>query len=295
VALFPVLRYAGECDLIHTTSYNAALPAYLAARLRGKKILVTFHEVWARLWFRLPFMGRAGKLLHYLFEQMLLRLSFDCFIGVSESTSGNLLKAGIPPHRVRTIYNGIDYQDFTEIKHPSAATSRPFIYTYFGRLGVSKGLDLLLDAAVQFRLQHPDSLLKMIVPQTPPGFFNLLLNMIEKAGLKDYIVLRHHLSFSALKQELTSSDCVVIPSLSEGFCFAAVESVALGVPVISSDQAALREVVSGLFIKMKKPDAASLVEALELAKAGKWEQTPVRTFELEDTVAAYIKLYKEIK
>ena len=159
---------------------------------------------------------------------------------------------------------------------------------------MSKGLDILLEAARQFKALYPDTRLKMIIPQTPPDFFNLIIESIEKAGLKEYVELRHHLSFGQLKQELTDSACVVIPSLSEGFCFAAVESIALGVPVISSDQSALKEVVSGRFIKMKSPDAGSLVTALKLARVGEWEQSPVRKFELSATVAAYIALYKEI-
>lgn len=295
LALFPVLRHAGSCDLIHTTSYNAAFPAFFGALLRRKKIIITFHEVWASQWFKLPFMSDVGKWLHYLFEQMLLRLSFDCFVGVSRSTAEDLVTAGIDPGNVRTIYNGIDYQDFIEKRTDgSVPVVKPFTYTYFGRLGVSKGLDILLESAKIYRKQNPNSRLKMIIPKTPPSFFALILSHIEKAGLREYVELRHHLSFGQLKQELLDSDCVVVPSLSEGFCFAAVESIALGVPVISSDQGALREVVSGKFIKMKSPDAVSLVEALDEARADNWEQTPVKKFELANTVAAYLALYQEI-
>ncbi len=294
-AIFPVLRHAGNCDIVHTTSYNAALPAYLGARLRGKKAIVTFHEVWADLWFQLPYMVKVAKWLHFLFEQMLLRLNFDCFVGVSESTSENLRKAGVAEKRIKTIYNGIDYQEFADnlgdnFKLPPKLTTA-FTYTYFGRLGISKGLDILLQAAQVFHQKHPGTTLKLIIPKTPVDFFDLLLNDIEKKNLARHIKLLHHLSFDQLKAELTASDCVAIPSMSEGFCFAAVESIALGVPVISSDKAALQEVVSGRFIKMKALTPAALVEALEQAKAGQWQQSPIKKFNLQDTVAAYMELY----
>ncbi len=292
LALFPVLRHAGACDLIHTTSYNAAFPAFLGALLRRKKIIVTFHEVWASLWFRLPYMSRVGQCLHYLFEQMLLRLPFDCFVGVSKSTTADLLKAGIPPQKVKTIYNGIEYEDFRKEQLPDERPANPpFTYTYFGRLGVSKGLDILIEAAGIFKNSYPDSLLKMIIPTTPPAFFKRIRADIAEAGLGRYVKLYHELPFAQLKEELRRSDCVVIPSLNEGFCFAAVESIALDVPIISSGQGALQEVVSGRFIKMKKPDAAALVEALLRAAVGDWEQSPVLKFELADTVAAYEVLY----
>ena len=51
LGIFYILPYAKKCDLIHTTSYNAGIPAFFAGKLFGKKIIITFHEVWADLWF----------------------------------------------------------------------------------------------------------------------------------------------------------------------------------------------------------------------------------------------------
>ncbi|MCB0520267.1 MAG: glycosyltransferase family 4 protein [Lewinellaceae bacterium] len=294
-AIFPVLKHARCCDLVHTTSYNAALPAYLGARLLGKKIVVTFHEVWASLWLTLPFMGWLPKRLHYLFEQMLLRLDFDRFVGVSGSTSESLRKAGVPAERVMTIYNGINYQDFTETDAATAPKKNSiFTYTYFGRLGMSKGLDILLEAARLFRQQCPDSRLKLIVPTQPAGFLKQILGDIEKKGLAGHVSILHHLTFGQLKMELASSDCTVIPSYSEGFCFAAAESIALGVPVVSSGRAALKEVVSGRFIEMEDMTPGALAAALQKARVGEWRQTPLKKFELSDTIAAYENLYFQL-
>lgn len=293
LAVLPVSRHAKGCHLVHTTSYNAALPAYIGARLRGRKVVVTFHEVWASLWWQLPYMSRLGRWLHFLFEQLLLRLRFDRFVGVSESTSDSLRAAGVAPSRVETIYNGIDYRDF-EADKSGPAVPRPFTYTYFGRLGVSKGLDILMEAARIFRHKHPDSLLQMVIPQTPAAFFDRIMRELEEKGLTGYVKLRHHLDFEQLKRELLASDCAVVPSLSEGFCFAAVESIALGVPVISSDKAALREVVSGRFVKLRELTPACLAAALERAKEGDWETSPVRKFDIADTVGSYIDLYHRL-
>ena len=58
-----VLKYAKDFDFIHTTSYNAALPASLAGLFLNKKVIITFHEVWGKLWFKLPFMHRIQKTL----------------------------------------------------------------------------------------------------------------------------------------------------------------------------------------------------------------------------------------
>ena len=107
-------------------------------------------------------------------------------------------------------------------------------------------------------------------------------------------MLKHHLPFETLKQSIATSDCVIIPSYSEGFCFAAVETIALGTPLISSNQTALKEVVSGKFIKMDNLSVAALVTAMDKARKGEWSKSPIKQFRLSDTIAAYKKLYGHI-
>ena len=55
-SIFSILFYARKYDLIHTTSYNAALPAWITAKLLNKKCIITFHEVWGELWKELPYL-----------------------------------------------------------------------------------------------------------------------------------------------------------------------------------------------------------------------------------------------
>lgn len=293
LAFFPIAWYARKCDLVHTTSYNAGLPAYFAAKLSRKKIIITFHEVWGNLWFKLPYMSSAVLKGHYYFEQFLLKLKFDRFVAVSQSTADNLIQEGVDPKRVVVNYNGIDYSEFENVAS-APSNDNTFTYTYFGRLGISKGLDLLLDAAVLLKDKRPNTRLNMILPTTPEGFLNDIKNFIVEKKLTEYINIQHELSFEDLKIELKKSDCVVVPSYSEGFCFAAVEAIALGVPLVSSDQMALREVVSGKFIKMKTFDVEGLVDALVKAELGEWEENAVRKFELNDNTQRYLDLYEEI-
>ena len=294
LGFFYILPHIRNCHLVHTTSYNAAIPAFFAAKLFRKKVIITFHEVWADLWNRLPYMGKLGKTVHYLFEQLLLKLPFHHFIGVSQSTSNDLIKAGIKKEAVSTIYNGINYADFQVQSINQSTKGHKFTYTYFGRLGISKGLDLLMEAIPILKEKHPNSQFQLIIPKVPSNFLNKITSFIEAKELGHYISLKHHLSFEALKKAIISSHCVVIPSYSEGFCFAAVETIALGTPLISSNQAALKEVVSGQFIKMTDFSVESLVVAMDKAIKGKWSKSPVRRFELRDTIEQYKNLYHHI-
>jgi len=162
----------------------------------------------------------------------------------------------------------INYKDFViKKKNSKKEKEHSFTFTYFGRLGISKGLDLLLPAAEKICTIHPEVCLQLIIPK---------------------------LSFIDLKKNIVNADCVVIPSYSEGFCFAAAESVALGAPIISSNQMALKEVVSGQFIKMKEFSVEGLVNAMEAALKGEWLNSPIKKFELSDTIEQYKKLYAAI-
>lgn len=288
LAFFPALKYIRNADLVLTTSYNAGLPAFLSAKLLRKKVIITFHEAWGNLWFRLPWMSAPARFLHYLFEQLLLKLPFDTFIAVSNSTAHRLQESGVSEKRIKVIYNGIDYRAFPGRKPEEAPTASPFIYTYFGRLGISKGLDILLEAAARLKTDLPDSRLKLIIPKEPEGFYKKIGKEIKGRGLEGHILLMHHLPFSELQKELKASHCIVIPSYSEGFCFAAVEAIALGIPLISSDQGALKEVVSGKYIKMRSLSSEALVVALKRAAEGDWEESPVKRFALSETVEKYL-------
>jgi glycosyltransferase involved in cell wall biosynthesis len=108
--------------------------------------------------------------------------------------------------------------------------------------------------------------------------------------LKEHIILKHNLPFPDLQKELKASHCIVIPSYSEGFCYAAVEAIALGVPLISSDQGALKEVVSGKYIKMRSLSSEALVVALKRAAEGDWEESQRKIFPLNETLEEYFAL-----
>lgn len=294
LALFPILKHISDVDLVHTTSYNAAFPAFLASKLRSKKIIVTFHEVWGKLWFKLPFMNAFTRIGHSLFEGMLLKFPFHKLVAVSESTAERLRENGIKEEKIEVILNGIDYDLWSPVKH-SSTEDKPFTYTYYGRLGISKGLDILIKAADIIRMNHPDSRFKMIIPTVPENLFKEISQLIERYKLSDYIEMLHELDIAQLKEEISSSDCVVIPSYSEGFCFAAAETSALGIPIVSSHRTALKETVSGKYIAMESMDVPSLVNAIEKAKKNDWSVTEPKRFPLKETTEKYLELYQQIE
>ncbi|MDF1695719.1 MAG: glycosyltransferase family 4 protein [Saprospiraceae bacterium] len=286
-----VLKNAKGCDVIHTTTYNAALPAMMVGLTLRKPVYITFHEVWGKLWKTLPFTSFIERNAFYLFEKFLLHLPFHKFIAVSNFTKLKLIEHGIPAKKVERIYNGIDYDVFRKNQHTPPEV---FTYTYFGRLGISKGLDLLLPAAAKFKINYPNSKLKLIIPKQPKGMYDRMMQLISTYDLEEYIEMLHNLSREQLYDELLHSSCAVIPSYSEGFCFAAAETVALKVPIISSDLGALKEVVSGMHIKMNSQSVDGLYTSLKEAYHMKWTKTPIQYYHLKDSISQYTDIYKRL-
>ena len=70
-----ILKYAKGKDLIHTTSYNAALPAFFTGLFMRKKVIVTFHEVWQEQWFEVPFLSAFERWGFFLYEKFILKLT----------------------------------------------------------------------------------------------------------------------------------------------------------------------------------------------------------------------------
>jgi len=287
-AFFPAYQLSKEVDIIQTTSYNAALPAFLAALINRKKSVITFHEVWGKLWFSLPFSNKISALFHAFFEKILLLLPFNLFVAVSNATKKRLLENGVSGNRIKVIHNGLSY------RHREVSETNNKVYTYFGRLGMSKGLDLLLPASIPFLKENPDFKLRLITPQEPIHIYQYLQKIIQKNSLEKQIEWKHEVPDQELENLLLTSKWVVIPSYSEGFCFAAAESAALGIPILASDKGSLPEVVSGFHIFFKPHSILSLTHNLKKARDQKWEFKPLIKFELNHTVQSYIEIYQQM-
>ena len=292
LALFPVLKYALKSDLIHTTSYNAGIPAFFASVLSRKKVIITFHEVWGKLWFELPFFNKMSKWLHYIFEQFLLRLPFTQFIAVSDFTASRLRNSGISDSRIETVYNGLEYDEW--LIKDTHSESQPFTFLYFGRLGISKGLDLLLPAYRSISKSYTNTKLVLVIPAEHNRLSRWISRETEKFPNASFVEIMHNLSREELKKLIHRSRCVVVPSYSEGFGYTALESIAMGKPLISSGMGALKEIVSGKYIEMPEHSAEGLINAMERALNNDWEYVEEKRFDLQLTVENYIGIYNQI-
>lgn len=284
--IFKKLNY----DFIHTTTYNAALPAWAISKLRRLPAIITFHEYWGKLWFQLPFLNAIQRIGYFTFEWLVSNINFDHYIAVSEHTKKRLIQRGIQPARITRIYNGIKPDQFP-VKKDLNLESRNFIF--FGRLGTSKGLDLIIPAYAKLIKLHRDTSLTLIIPHTPEAIYKKIITLIAQHNLTEEVQIKSDLTLSELTSEILSNDAVLVPSYAEGFCFVAAESAFMGMPLIHSGNGALPEVVYGKNIQMTQQTEEALFEAMEMAYLGHWQTTESKTFLLDDTVNKTITVYEK--
>lgn len=291
LSLWKIYGLAKNTDIIHTITFNAALPAWIIAKILNKPCHITVLEVWGDFWRQIP----GITIFHRLFEKFIMSLLFDKYIAISEFTKAQMQKIyNIREDRIKIIYPGVDYKIFDVSKYDKkesrknlGLSQKAFYYLYFGRPGWAKGLDYLLMAVRRISQKIPRAKLILIISKTPRGRYGNVLKLIKKLDIGGNIIFLSSMLREELVKYIVAVDCVVVPSLSEGFGFSAAEACALGVPVIATRAGSLPEVISGKVVWIEPRSADSIVEGVSLVERGGGEVIPVKTFLWDDCIAKY--------
>ena len=160
--------------------------------------------------------------------------------------------------RARVIPLGVDPQEFPPAEPASESTTATV--GFVGRLVPEKGIDVLLDAVARTPLLHA-----RFAGSGPLA--SSLATHARRRGIADRVTYTGVLSPAEVPAFYRSLDVLAVPSVptarwTEQFGRVAVEAMASGVPVVSSDAGALPDVVGGAGIVVPHSDAAALADAL---------------------------------
>ena len=215
--------------------YFSCFSSAFASRIRGSRLVVTWHEVWLDYWY--DYLGVKGSFGRVI-EKCTAKLS-DNLVAVSESTRSDLNR--LNPHAsIELIPNGIDFQQIDAVK--PAAYSSDIIFT--GRLIREKKADLLIDALVLIKKEIPG--IRCVVIGDGPekeGLFRLCKKYHLENNLLFTGFVQNHNEVLAL---MKASKIFISPSVREGFGMAALEALACGLPVVTgnSPKNAVKELVT---------------------------------------------------
>lgn len=292
LAIPMALKLAKETDVISTTTYNGAFPAWLAGKIRRKPAVITVHEILGTLWGEFQGMNRFMAWLHRFLERRIIGLGFDRYVGVSNATAEAIRACG---KDAVTVYNGIDYKLF---KPRSGKRLRQFlklddlfIYLSYGRPGISKGIEYLVRAVRLIRDAIPNSMLLLFLAEEPRDRHEMIMGLIPALGIGDSVQVRLPVPREMLPPFIAASDCVVVPSLSEGFGFSAAEACAMGKPVVASGVGSLPEVVSGQHVLVEPRDPKAIARGVIRVHRGEATESAPKKFTWAKCVRGYEQIY----
>lgn len=224
----------------------------------------------------------------------------DMFIAPSEFVKNEYVKFGQDPKKITVIPHFID-PSFLEVSAKSStgpdSKQEPYAL-FFGRLSAEKGIDKLLETVYIYKPR-----LRLKIAGTGP-LQPWIEQYISARGLQDKVELLGHLSTDKLISAIQQASVVVIPSrVFETFGFSALESIALGTPVVAYAMGGLSEIITpdvGRLVKLD--DRATLAKAMD--ELAVWDRektriagqtliqqryTPQRHYEALMTVYSHLK------
>jgi len=233
-------------------------------KLLGVPVVSTLHHplsIDRATWFEQPstLKQKVKRVLYYpLFMQMIVSNRLDRIITVSHDSAREITQAfGIPPEKIRVVYNGLDSQEFAPL--PGLA-KKPNSLIFVGNSeDRKKGLLYLLRALTYL----PENVsLTVVDGGAPQRSFAPML--IEKYRIGHRVHFTGKIAPGDLVRLYCGAEIAVVPSLYEGFGFPAAEAMACELPVVSSTAGALPEVVGkdGAGILVPPRNAPALAQAI---------------------------------
>ncbi|MBI5398592.1 glycosyltransferase family 4 protein [Candidatus Woesearchaeota archaeon] len=297
-----IFKLAKRADIIQTTTFNGAPPAWFVGKLRRKPIILTVHEVWINKWREVAGFGPLKSYVHDVLERCIYHLPFTRYACVSEHTRQDLIRSGINEKKTITIYNGLDYDFWNPAKfsgdhiREKHRIGDKFLCFSWGRIGPSKGFEYAIRAIPLVAKKIPNVLLMLMVSNTStyPKLYKNLLTVIEQEGVDELVTLVDSVPYKELGSYIVAADCIIIPSVSEGFGYTTAESAALKRPIVASNVCSIPEIISGDYALVPSKDPQAIADGIIKVHEKKTEHTPLKRFDWDSTTKAYMKLYQTI-
>ncbi|HZV72972.1 MAG TPA: glycosyltransferase family 4 protein [Conexibacter sp.] len=293
--LWHLLLHGRRYDAVHTASfpYFSLLAAAVAKPLGRYAIVVDWHEVWSRAYWR-AYLGRGAGAVGAFVQRLCARVPQRAFC-FSRLHAARLRGEGLRSEP--TVLTG-EYVGALEA--PAPAPARPVV-VFAGRHIPEKRVPALLPALARARERAPE--LRAEVYGDGPERGRVLAE-IERLGLGDAVEAPGFVEHARVEEALRTALCMVLPSSREGYGLVVVEAAARGTPsvVVAGEDNAATELVddgeNGFVAKSASPEdlAAAILRvwdagpALREATAGWFGRNAERLSldcSLETVLAAY--------
>jgi glycosyltransferase involved in cell wall biosynthesis len=229
-----------DINLIHSHDHKSDLFAYVLRRWlcpRPIALLSTAHA-WVML-------GLKGEMYRRLDLSLMRR--FDHLIAVSHATKDEMINAGVPPHLISVVHNGIDTDAWSQSQvrtsqRNALGVGKAFpVVGYVGRIMPEKDLETWVHAASLVAHEYPQARFVLVGEGKDDSYLEQLKRLAVDFGIGE----RTH--FPGYRSDLipvyASFDLFVLSSRREGLPNSILEAMAMGLPVVTTDVAGAKELV----------------------------------------------------
>jgi glycosyltransferase involved in cell wall biosynthesis len=135
----------------------------------------------------------------------------------------------------------------------------------------------------------------LLLAGNPQKRYRYVLQQIGHLGLADHVIVLESAPRDQLPDYLLAADCVVVPSVSEGFGYTAAEAGTLGCRVVATSGHAVEEVLAGCVGLVPPRDAAALADAVvAVAQTRPPSRRQPARFDLASHVAGVSAVYNQL-
>lgn len=323
--LAALARELPEARVYHTisTGYAGYLGTLLRS-LRGRPLVISEHGIYTKerridlahaSWIREP-EGREGQgylreLWARFFEGLgkMAYVAADPIVALYEGNRARQIADGADAARTRVIPNGIDVQRFAALR-PLRDPKRPLTLGLLGRVTPIKDIRTFVRMMRAVCDAVPEAEGLIIGPtDEDPVYARECEELIAALGLRDRVRL---LGFRRPEEVLPKLGLLVLTSISEALPLVLLESMASGLPVLTTDVGACREIVeggspedralgaAGAVVPIADPEAAARAALALLEDDGRWAAAQragiarvERFYTRERMLSSYRALYEE--
>ena len=258
-----LLRHGRRYEVVHTASfpYFSLLAAAALRPLHRFRLVVDWHEVWTKAYWREYLGGAAGR-IGWLVQELCLRAPQRAFC-FSQLHARRLREEG-----VRGEVTALEGEYDGPLEGASAQPAEP-VAVFAGRHIPEKRVPNLIPAIALARDEIPD--LRCVVFGDGPERAEVQRRVVEH-GLEDAVEIAGFVEPARIEETLRSALCLVLPSRREGYGLVVVEAAAAATPSVvvrDPDNAATElvdEGVNGFIADTASPeDLAAAIVAVHRA------------------------------
>lgn len=227
----------------------------------------------------------------------------------AESVKALCIAAGFDASRISVVYGGLELERFDPAAHDKASAKRALglpadalVVGHLARLAPVKGHEYLIAAFREVAAAHPQARL-VLAGRALPGMREAVEGWIAGAGLRDRVTVLGEVADVAAT--IAAFDVGVVSSVgSEAFSRAALEYMAMGVPVVATRVGTLPELVADGVTGVLVPPADApplargisslLADPAQRAAAGSAARTASARYGAAAQAARLATIYDEI-